>query len=95
MKYLVALALLLSTSALAQDAAKPAEPAKQEAAAQPAPPRTEFYLKFDAADLQNLNAGIMELPKRVADPFLAKLNGQLQQQTQQGNEAAAKQAGVK
>jgi hypothetical protein len=81
------LALLISTSAIAQEAPK---------AEAPKAPRTEFYLKFSADELQTLNSALMELPKRAADPFLAKLNAQLQQQTQQdANEAAAKQAGVK
>lgn len=92
--------LILSSAANAQG--KPPAPKPPEAATSPAPPaemketpRTEFYLKFDAADLQMLNAAIMELPKRTADPFLAKLNGQLSTQTQQANEDAAKKGGVK
>lgn len=85
---IMAAALLLATATAFADDAKPET--KAEAA-----PRTDWYLKFDAAELQHLNTALMELPKRLADPLLAKLNIQLKQQQQQDNEAAAKQAGVK
>lgn len=100
--------LILSSAVNAQDA--PPEPKQPEpqtslppsvenktsaGTVTPVQPRTDFYLKFDASDLQILNNAIMELPKKIADPYLAKLNGQLSSQTQQANEAEAKKGGVK
>jgi len=75
-------ALLLGASVCrAEDA--PATPAPQveatPAAVPPASP-AKFYLEVDQADLQAISAGINELPKRVADPLVLKLNAQLQAQ---------------
>lgn len=78
--------VLIANTAIAEEAVAP----KVEAA----PPRTEFYLKFDNNDLQILSTAAMELPKKIADPFIAKMQAQLAAQTQQANEAAAK-AGAK
>ena len=44
-------------------------------AQQSAPPKTT--LEFDAQQLQWLGQAIQELPKKIADPFLADLNGQI------------------
>lgn len=79
-------ALLLSTAAFAQDAPEapkteaPAPAAAAPAVVQPAPP-SKFYLEVDQADLNLLAAAINELPKKLADPLLAKLNLQLAAQT--------------
>jgi hypothetical protein len=69
----VMIAFLLSTAAYADDAPKPADPSPVAA---PAPP-TEWYLKFDQPMLNALSACIQEMPKRVADPFLSVVQGQI------------------
>lgn len=51
----------------------PAEPATGNV--QPAP--TRFYLEVDQNDLAVLGAALNELPKKIADPVVMKLNGQL------------------
>lgn len=73
------------TGALAQDddpiqvpveKATPTPPAAQPAPPQqPAPPK--FYLEVDQNDLAVLGAALNELPKKIADPVVLKLNGQL------------------
>lgn len=76
---IAALALLVATSAVAQDAAPTPAPTETPApAASPAPAR--FYLEVDAADLDAISRALVELPKRVADPLITKLNAQLQAQ---------------
>lgn len=82
---IAALALLVTTSAFAQDddpiqvpveKAAPAPPAAQASPPQqPAP--AKFYLEVDQNDLAVLGAGLNELPKKIADPVVLKLNGQL------------------
>jgi hypothetical protein len=90
MKYLALAALLLSTSAMAQDS--PATPADAPAAViapttapQPktsvAPPQAAqklFYFELDAAEVQSIGTALNELPKRLADPLILKLNKQLE-----------------
>ena len=89
MKYLALAALFLSTSAMAQD--NPAVPADAPAAIvapttapQPktaiAPPQGApklFYFELDADEVKAIGTAINELPKRIADPLVIKLNGQL------------------
>jgi hypothetical protein len=71
-------AILVVTGAFAQDATPTPAPTETPApAASPAPPQ-RFYLELDAADINLLAQAVNELPKRVADPFLLKLQGQLQ-----------------
>lgn len=77
---LVLAALLIATGAVAQDAPAPAPTSTPTPAPSPAP--TKFYLEVDQSDLNAIAQGINELPKRVADPLLLKLNGQLQAQEQ-------------
>lgn len=92
MKKLAIIAALLASVSLAhaQDAAKPPEtpadasapPAAQSTApapqATPAPSQpARFYLEMDQGDINALNACVQELPKRVADPLVLKINGQL------------------
>lgn len=91
MKKLALLTILLSTTAYAEDGQQP--PAEQPAAAtaptpppaaQPAPAvtpaPTEWYLKVDQQGINVLSQCIQELPKKVADPFLFNLDGQLKGQ---------------
>lgn len=59
----------------------------------PAPQR--FYLEVDQSDLQALSQALNELPKRVADPIILKLNAQLQPAAQSQiveNKAAAEKS---
>lgn len=65
------IAALIATAAAAQT--QPTAP--------PAPPPAEYTLKVDQNDLSALAAAINELPKKIADPLLAKLNAQLQAQS--------------
>jgi len=86
-KKLVIIAALLATVSFAhaQDAAKPPETptdAPNQAQAPVVDPKptvapTKFYLELDQNDINALNAVIQELPKRIADPFILKINGQL------------------
>jgi len=39
-----------------------------------------FYIEVDQGDLNALSTAINELPKRIADPLILKINGQLQVQ---------------
>jgi hypothetical protein len=68
----VMIACLFSTAAYADDAQKPPDPAPVVA-----PPITEWYLKFDQPMLNALSACIPEMPKKIADPFLTTLQGQI------------------
>lgn len=86
MKYIAILTILLSTTAFAQEKPTdvPAEPpaievapAQQPAtAALPAPSKV-YYLEVDQDELNSLSAAINELPKRIADRLVMKLNAQL------------------
>lgn len=58
----------------AAPAATPATPAP--------PPVQKFWLEVDANDLAAISQALMELPKRVADPLVLKLNAQLAAQAQ-------------
>ena len=82
LSFTVAAVLILQVSgavyALAQDAAPPAPPAEAAAPAASPAPLTKFYLEVDQADLQLISQALVELPKRLADPLIMKLNAQLQ-----------------
>jgi hypothetical protein len=39
-----------------------------------------FQLEVDQNDIAALSAALMELPKKVADPLISKLNAQIQKQ---------------
>jgi hypothetical protein len=61
--------------------------AAQEATPTPAPQASQtvpstFHLEVDQADLAAISNALMELPKKVADPIINKLNAQLQKQMQ-------------
>jgi len=66
----IVLAVLVVVDAFAEDA--PATP--------PAPPK--YYLEVDAADLDVLEKAIADLPFKIANPLLLKINGQLRAQDQ-------------
>lgn len=81
---LILAALLVATSAVAEDAPAPTpSPTPEQAAPAPAQaPPQRFYLEVDQSDLAAISQALNELPKRVADPLILKLNGQLQAQGQ-------------
>lgn len=63
----------------------------EEVATTPAPPADGiYYLALIQADLNTLAQAIDELPKKIADPFIAKINGQLQDQARVISGAKAK-----
>ena len=81
--------LYVVTGAFAQDDAPvQVSPDKVDAAApaaQPAtpqPPPAKFYFEVDQSDLAAISQALSELPKRVADPLILRLNGQLAAQAQ-------------
>jgi len=59
----------------------PEKTAAAAALAQQTTPQ-KFHLELDAADLNSLSIAINELPKRVADPLVMKLNEQIKAQVQ-------------
>lgn len=72
-------AALVVFDAFAEDApAKPTEAGNSAPVAQP----QKFYLEVDAADLDVLSKALAEMPFKVANPLLLKLNGQLRAQDQ-------------
>jgi len=71
----------LATGAFAEDAAPAPTPAPVTTPAAPAAP-VKYYLEVDAADLDALSKAIADLPFKVANPLLLKLNGQLKIQDQ-------------
>jgi len=89
--FLITTILLLTAPAIAAED-PPAQPAQMpgvpagtgtaEPTIAPAPAVSKFYLEVDQSDLQALSAAISELPKKIADPLLLKLNGQLNPQVQ-------------
>lgn len=80
MKLRLALAfVLLATSALAEDAPAISAPIERPApAATPAP--AKYYLEIDQTDLGALSQALNELPKRIADPLILKLDAQIRSQ---------------
>jgi hypothetical protein len=69
MRYIALMALMITTSAYAEEP-KPAEPAKTET---PANPTAWIWSDMEISDLNTLNACANELPKRIADPFIQRL----------------------
>lgn len=77
---IAAVLALAPVHAFAEDAAP--TPTPTEAAAPATPPAApaasqKFYLEVDASDLAAISQALNELPKRVADPLILKLNAQL------------------
>jgi len=70
----------------------PEKTAAAAAAVQQTTPQ-KVYLELDPADLNALSIALNELPKRVADPLILKLNDQLknQMQVKEAAEKAKKQ----
>ena len=62
------------------------------ALAQPVTPPAKITLEFDAAQINLLGEALQSLPKRVADPFLADLQRQLNQKAEAEKVAAAEAA---
>lgn len=71
--------LLVSRGARAEEATPAPAATETPAPAPAAPPApTKFYLEVEPADLQAISLALMELPKKIADPLILKLNAQLQ-----------------
>lgn len=85
------LALLVAAPAFAEDAAPAATPTETPAPAvtpaAPAQPQ-KFYLELDPSDLAAISSALNELPKKIADPLILRLNGQLQNQAMISGPAA-------
>lgn len=93
MKNLAIIAALLASVSFAhaQDDTKPAEKPTEAPVAAPTPivnPPAKFYLELDQGDLNALSTAINELPKRIADPLVLKLNSQITNQAVQAKVAA-------
>jgi len=78
-----ALAILCfaATGAFAEDVAPAPTPTPVTVPAAPAAP-AKYYLEVDGTDIAAISQALQELPKKVADPLILKLNGQLQAQEQ-------------
>lgn len=80
------LAVFLSSGAFAQDddpiQVSPEKTAAAAAQAQQSAIPEKFHLELNQADLNALSIAINELPKRVADPLILKLNEQIKAQVQ-------------
>lgn len=74
------------TGAFAQDddpiQVSPEKTAAAAAQAQQSALPEKFHLELSQADLSSLSVAINELPKRVADPLIVKINEQLKAQVQ-------------
>ena len=81
---LMAIGSLEMRTAMAQD--EPKDQTRAPPDSQPAPsptptaPPVRFYLELEQQDLNAISTALMELPKKIADPLILKLNGQLQKQ---------------
>ncbi len=85
MKYIALAALLLSSAAMAQDLPAPAGavipiPQPNPAIGMQQPAEHLFYFEVTQADVQAIGTALNELPKRIADPLILKLNKQLELQ---------------
>jgi membrane-bound ClpP family serine protease len=78
---IILLAALVAADAFAEDATSPTPSPAPTTPAAPAA-AAKFYLEVDQSDLSAISQALNELPKRVADPLILKLNGQLQAQEQ-------------
>jgi hypothetical protein len=81
MKKLAVLLLMIASPAFAHDMPADAIPGPTTpvaaAPAQPAPTTSWKIEDLDQSDLATLNACAMELPKRIADPFIQRLTGKI------------------
>lgn len=90
LKIIIAAVVLLPglyavTGAFAQEedqSKPPLQKSDQQAPQAPSAPQPErkYYLELDQADLNSVSAALVELPKKIADPLILKLNAQLQSQ---------------
>jgi hypothetical protein len=82
----LALLPLVPCSSSAQDDDKIQAPTEKTdvgaPAAQQTPAPAKFYFEVDQNDLAAISQALSELPKRVADPLILRLNGQLAVQAQ-------------
>jgi hypothetical protein len=79
------LAVGVATGAFAQDAEAPKPAPEKTAPAAPVAPPSEYLVRLSPADLNSIGQALMELPKKVADPIVDRINAQLIEQ----NKAAA------
>jgi predicted outer membrane protein len=74
---MIAAFVLLAAGAMAHAAEPvPTSPPALAPAVSAAPPK--YHIELEAADIASLSAALMELPKRLADPLIEKINKQLQ-----------------
>lgn len=78
-RLLIVAALLVGGPALGEDAV-PTPTVSTAPAAIPAPADGIYYLAVTQADLTTLAQAINELPKKIADPLLSRLDTQLRDQ---------------
>lgn len=91
MKYLiVAAALIVAGTAFAEDAVTAHTITPSQSTATPAPADGIYYLAVTQADLNTLGQAINELPKKIADPLVLKLDGQIRDQAKVISGAKAK-----
>lgn len=74
--------LMIALFAIHPADAQAPSPSPEPQASQPAPlptpvPTVRYYLEVDQSDLNAISAGLMELPKKIADPLIIKLQAQL------------------
>lgn len=80
MKRLILLAALLASPAFAEESvtAPTTSPAPTATPTPATPPTTVWRIEeLEAADINTINQCIMELPKKIADPFISKINAKL------------------
>lgn len=82
MKYLILLAALLATPALAEDAPPSPPAAARPEPAKPVPQVTSWdIVGLDASDLATLNAALEELPHKIYVQFTQRLNSKIRPAT--------------
>lgn len=86
MKKLAIIAMLIATSAFAEDAPQAGKPAEAPAAVAPSPPAqaplppTEWFIRLDQGMINSIASCAQEMKKREADPFLFAIDAQLKGQ---------------
>lgn len=81
-------------AAFGQDASPTPTPTETAAPAPAAAPPKLYYLEVDPNDLQAISQALMELPKKIADPLVLKLNAQLKVQDDIAAKAKPNSAGA-
>jgi hypothetical protein len=77
---LIWIVVLWAKGAFAQDADTPPPPVATSSSAVSLDAPKKFWLEVDQNDLNAISQALMELPKKIADPLVLKLNAQLQAQ---------------